>query len=276
MSSNRVYLAVYDLSRGMASAMSQGILGQRIDGIWHTGVVVFSCEYYFGGGIQVAPTGVFAASSNMQPVQMLDMGNSSKTQAELQDFLRSISHRFTQETYDLINNNCNNFSDAVCTFLTGHGIPDHIVNLPRIVFSTPGGAMLRPMIEGMQNSIRQQQGTGMDPFGGNPPPRPAATAASTQSQFYTSSTHSAPAGAFESSLSQSMSSTLSHSSMQSHTHTHHSQYNSQQERLYPRSASLSAIPSVPVRAGLEEKPLVSGDSSTAGVIAKKNPQLACY
>ena len=35
-------------------------------------------------------------------------------------------------------------------FLLGKGIPDHIVNLPKIVFSTPGGAMLRPMVEGMQ------------------------------------------------------------------------------------------------------------------------------
>jgi hypothetical protein len=34
----KVELAVYDLSNGMASAMSESILGKRIDGIWHTGV----------------------------------------------------------------------------------------------------------------------------------------------------------------------------------------------------------------------------------------------
>ena len=33
----QVKLAVYDLSRGLASQMSEAILGQRIDGIWHTG-----------------------------------------------------------------------------------------------------------------------------------------------------------------------------------------------------------------------------------------------
>jgi hypothetical protein len=32
-----VQLAVYDLSGGMASALSQSVLGQRIEGIWHTG-----------------------------------------------------------------------------------------------------------------------------------------------------------------------------------------------------------------------------------------------
>ena len=41
----RVMLAVYDLSRGLAAAMSQAILGEQLEGIWHTGVVVFSKEY---------------------------------------------------------------------------------------------------------------------------------------------------------------------------------------------------------------------------------------
>jgi len=146
-------------------ACSQQILGQRIDGIWHTGIVVFDCEYYFGGGIQVSPWGVFAMQNGLPAQQVLEMGYTTKSKAELEDYLRTIQHRFTAMTYDLINNNCNNFADVVCNFLTGHGIPTHIVDLPRIVFSTPGGAMLRPMIEGMQNNIRQQQGHALDPFG---------------------------------------------------------------------------------------------------------------
>jgi hypothetical protein len=60
MQQERVQLVVYDLSRGMATAMSQSILGQQIDGIWHTGIQVFGTEYYFGGGIQMQPTGMFA------------------------------------------------------------------------------------------------------------------------------------------------------------------------------------------------------------------------
>ena len=52
-------LEVYDQSHGMATAMSQAILGMRIDGIWHTGVVIFNKEYYFGGGIQCSPVGHF-------------------------------------------------------------------------------------------------------------------------------------------------------------------------------------------------------------------------
>ena len=162
-------------------------------GIWHTGIVVFNREYYFGGGIQVAPVGAFAAQSGLMPSQTLEMGNSTKTQAELEAYIRTINHRFTQATYDLIQNNCNNFSDIVCQFMCGHGIPTHIVDLPRIVFSTPGGAMLRPMIEGMQNSIRQQSGGGMDPFG--------ASSSSSSSSVTTSNT-------FEASLSDQIRNTL--------------------------------------------------------------------
>ena len=100
---------------------------------------------------------------------MIQLGNTNKTEAQLGEFLRSIRYRFTAETYDLISNNCNNFSDEVSRFLLDTGIPSHIIDLPRIVFSTPGGALLRPMIEGMQGSIRAQQQGSLDPFGGGGP-----------------------------------------------------------------------------------------------------------
>ncbi|MGB1593038.1 MAG: hypothetical protein ACPIOQ_09825, partial [Promethearchaeia archaeon] len=49
---NAVVLHVYDLSNGLAKTMSQSFLGKQIDGVWHTGVVVFGKEFFFGGGIQ--------------------------------------------------------------------------------------------------------------------------------------------------------------------------------------------------------------------------------
>jgi hypothetical protein len=42
------------------------------------------------------------------------MGQTDKTQAEFHAFLESISPRFTAFTYNLLENNCNNFSDTVC------------------------------------------------------------------------------------------------------------------------------------------------------------------
>lgn len=162
----RVQLAVYDLSRGMAAAMSQQILGERIDAIYHTGIVVFSREYYFGGGVQVSPLGAFSQAHGI-PCTFQDMGETIKTQQELEAFLRSISPRFTATTYNLIQNNCNHFSNEICQFLTGRGIPSEIVNLPQRVFSTPGGQALRPLFESMMSGVNGgAASSGLDPFGG--------------------------------------------------------------------------------------------------------------
>jgi hypothetical protein len=230
MSSQQVQLAVYDLSRGMASALSQQILGQRIDGIWHTGVVVYGKEYFFGGGIQAMSWGLFASSNNMPPVQVLDLGQTTKSQGELEAYLRTISHLFTQQTYDLVRNNCNNFSDTVSKFLLGgRGIPSYIVDLPQRVFSTPGGAMLRPMIDGMQNNIRAQSGYGLDPFQQPPAPAPVPATAARPT--------------FESALSQSVTALAGNA-------------------LENQATQLKLAP-------LEEFPLISGDSTTVQAIGTK-------
>lgn len=48
-----VQLYVYDMTNGVAAVMSQMLLGQQIDGIWHTAVVVYGREFFYGGsGIQ--------------------------------------------------------------------------------------------------------------------------------------------------------------------------------------------------------------------------------
>lgn len=39
--SSAVSLRVYDLSRGMARQLSPSLLGKQIDGIWHTGLLVY-------------------------------------------------------------------------------------------------------------------------------------------------------------------------------------------------------------------------------------------
>lgn len=38
---SKVQLHVYDLTGGMAKGMSKQFLGIEIEGVWHTGVVVF-------------------------------------------------------------------------------------------------------------------------------------------------------------------------------------------------------------------------------------------
>jgi hypothetical protein len=156
-----VTLHLYDLSQGMAKQMSMAFLGKQIDGIWHTGIVVYGREFFFGGGIQDMPPQSVVAQFGMQPVQRLALGKTALDEAAFRAHLRSISPRFTMATYDLLRNNCNNFSDAAAKFLLGgQGIPRHIIDLPSEALSTPMGAMLRPMIEGMQQQMSGGGGGG--------------------------------------------------------------------------------------------------------------------
>lgn len=64
------------------------------------------------------------------------------------EFLNDIAPRFSPEKYNLFTNNCNNFSNECATFLTGSGIPSHIVNLPAEVLQTPMGRQLLQMMGG--------------------------------------------------------------------------------------------------------------------------------
>src|SRR5579859_5881987 len=68
----RVYLYVYDLSRGLARSLSQNLIGQQIDGIWHTSVVCYGYEFYYGQGIFV--TDRVGQTQYGTPVEIKDMG----------------------------------------------------------------------------------------------------------------------------------------------------------------------------------------------------------
>jgi hypothetical protein len=149
----------------MARNMSLSVIGKQLDGIWHSGIVVFGIEYFYGGGICAAPAG--RAIPHLA-YQEISLGETCKSKIELEVFLQTINSRFTQATYSLLRHNCNNFANEVSTFLTGTGIPQHIIRLPQEFLTSPMGAMLAPMIEGMEQRMRQEMignGHGLNPFG---------------------------------------------------------------------------------------------------------------
>ncbi|KNC54136.1 thioredoxin [Thecamonas trahens ATCC 50062] len=145
-----VRLHVYDLSGGMAMAMSQSFIGKRIDGIWHTGIVVYGNEYYYGGGLQVAPAGVTPYGN---PVKVEELGRTSKSKAEFEAFLAQLAPSFTPASYHLLDNNCNHFTDAASRWLTGNPIPAYVRELPSEFLSTPLGQMMRPVIDSMMGGM---------------------------------------------------------------------------------------------------------------------------
>ncbi|RHY66137.1 hypothetical protein DYB34_002254 [Aphanomyces astaci] len=136
-----VVLHVYDLTRGMARQMSPALLGRQIEGVWHTGVFVYEKEYFFGGGIQAIPP-EYVVETYGSPVQVLRLGTTQVPHEAFMAFLQDVSPRFTAASYNLLTNNCNNFSNEVVNFLVGTSIPQHILDLPNEVLSTPMGYVL--------------------------------------------------------------------------------------------------------------------------------------
>ena len=41
----KVVIYVYDLTHGMAAQFSESLIGKRIEGVWHTAVVVYGKEF---------------------------------------------------------------------------------------------------------------------------------------------------------------------------------------------------------------------------------------
>ncbi|KAM7527396.1 hypothetical protein LguiB_030806 [Lonicera macranthoides] len=148
---HKVSLNVYDLSQGLARQLSTSFLGKAIEGIWHTGVVVYGNEYYFGGGIQHAAVGTTPYGT---PIRVIDLGETHVPKDVFESYLEEISPRYTAETYSLLTHNCNNFTNEVAQFLVGATIPEYILNLPNEVMSSPMGALMLPMIQQLETTLR--------------------------------------------------------------------------------------------------------------------------
>ncbi|KAG0168350.1 hypothetical protein DFQ28_004953 [Apophysomyces sp. BC1034] len=166
MSGDAVQLYLYDLSQGMAKQMSLGLTGKQIDGIWHTSVVVYGQEFYYGQGIMTSHPGT---TQHGQPLQRIDMGQTFLPKdiparyLHVKGLTYDRPRQLTQiyiarpEKYHLLDFNCNTFSNELCQFLTGQSVPNHITDLPKEFLETPFGQSLLPMIENMFGQSKHGQ-----------------------------------------------------------------------------------------------------------------------
>ncbi|KAF8319661.1 DUF862-domain-containing protein [Clavulina sp. PMI_390] len=141
-----VKLYIYDLSGGMARLMSRQLTGIQIDGVWHTSIVVFGKEVYYGQGVNVCAPG---GSHLGLPLEVHDLGETEIDDGTFWEYIEEMKSHYTAEKYHLLEFNCNSFTNDVAGFLTGGSIPSHIKDLPATVMSTPFGQSIRPMIDQM-------------------------------------------------------------------------------------------------------------------------------
>ncbi|KAK3090099.1 hypothetical protein FSP39_009184 [Pinctada imbricata] len=122
---------------------------RQINGVWHTGIVVYGREFFFGGtgGIESCnPGGTMLG----QPDEIVNLGETQIPYELFHDHLFELAQsQFRPSCYHLLDHNCNTFSSEIAKFLTGNDIPSHITGLPAEVLSTPFGQMIRPFVDAM-------------------------------------------------------------------------------------------------------------------------------
>jgi len=139
-----VNIHFYDLSGGVAKAVSPCLLGKPLEGLWHTGVVVYGKEYFFGGEIFYDKPGQTAFG---KPTKMLRIGWTLQRQAELHDFIvEDLRPMFNREVYDIMHRNCNHFTDIVVLWLTGHRIGVEVTSQPEQIMQLPMARLVRPLL----------------------------------------------------------------------------------------------------------------------------------
>ncbi len=70
-------------------------------------------------------------------------------------YLAEISERYNMNTYNILKNNCNHFTNEILNFLTGSDLPDSVLKQHEELNNTGLGQMILPMLENMNNQNNQ-------------------------------------------------------------------------------------------------------------------------
>eukprot|EP01059_Diplonema_ambulator_P001044 TRINITY_DN10803_c0_g1_i1.p1 TRINITY_DN10803_c0_g1~~TRINITY_DN10803_c0_g1_i1.p1 ORF type:complete len:324 (+),score=39.93 TRINITY_DN10803_c0_g1_i1:67-1038(+) len=157
---SEVEIYMYDISNGMARVMGP-MFGVNIEAIWHTSVVAFGYEYFFagGGGILREDPGTTPFG---RPVEKRSLGRTRKTRVEFEDWNRSQGEEFGPDAYNLIEKNCNHYTDKALKYLVDQGVPDTVSNMTASIVSSPLGQIAMRFLESIQEGLanaHSQEGT---------------------------------------------------------------------------------------------------------------------
>ena len=136
MPEQEVWLYQYDLTNGIGPKICKFMTGIEIEGVWHTSLVVFGREYFFGGGIQ---SGIPGLTPYGTPLKKTLYGKTTKTKKEFENYLDSIDNIYNAENYHIYKNNCNHFTNAIAKYLCNKPLPEDIVDQYKTLQGTPFG-----------------------------------------------------------------------------------------------------------------------------------------
>lgn len=148
-----VVLFLYDLSKGRAHMLSKWLPIPTLDGLWHTGLVVFGWEYFYAGELLCDAPGRTMFGS---PEKSISLGYTLRTRKELHHFLVSeIKPNFTREMYDPMGHNCNHFSDKLSNWLCGSHIPVDVLHQQNQFMDLAAIRFLMPLLKnpGLANCL---------------------------------------------------------------------------------------------------------------------------
>jgi hypothetical protein len=152
---SEVALYWYDLSNDWAKYLSPMLLGSAETGIWHTGIVAFGREYFFGGRTTWQSPG---ATVFGRPTKLQRLGLTPKSLDTLREHMyMEMDRKFDRSTYDVLEHNCNHFADEVAFFLLGCGIPDEVRLQPKRLMDAPVAKMLRPLLNHWLGRVEEDQ-----------------------------------------------------------------------------------------------------------------------
>ncbi|CAE7872547.1 desi1, partial [Symbiodinium microadriaticum] len=130
-----VWLYQYSIPAGLAAEVepAQAALLKSLGGFWHTSIVVFGREYWYGrqcfeSKLQLSHFG--------EPTKRTYLGATQCSQAELWDKIdRELCREYTGDSYDVIQHSSCHFAQEVAWFLLNKHLPDEAWLQPPILAS---------------------------------------------------------------------------------------------------------------------------------------------
>eukprot|EP00611_Tribonema_gayanum_P016109 TRINITY_DN280_c0_g1_i1.p1 TRINITY_DN280_c0_g1~~TRINITY_DN280_c0_g1_i1.p1 ORF type:complete len:264 (+),score=49.56 TRINITY_DN280_c0_g1_i1:32-793(+) len=133
-----VSIRLYDIGNGMQPLIS-ALLRKPMPHIWHVGVAVYGCEYWFSTKIEMMDLRNVEYAFGMVPIHVFDIGETTRTREEFEAYLDDVlAADYHAEKYDVFFHNCNHFANDVSKFLVDKPVPQHVLDMSEEALSSFG------------------------------------------------------------------------------------------------------------------------------------------